>query len=90
MDRLGTIDIVRNLNGTLSGVSNVEGTLEGINDISGEITVPREIGYREHERLTGRDKPEQHPIDAITDLPVSLENLQTVALTNQEIEDLLN
>lgn len=89
MDKLGRIDLVRNLNGTLSETANIIGTLDGINNISGQVAVPKEIGYKEHERLTGRDKPNQHPIQAITDLPTSLENLQTIALTNQEIENLL-
>lgn len=86
----GTITIVRNLTGTLSGVSNLNGSLSTTGTVSGNVNIPREVAIKDHVRLTGRDAPDQHPIDAITDLPISLENLQTVAITNQEIEDLLS
>lgn len=43
----------------------------------------------EHETLTGRDKPEQHPIAAITALDESLVEATGERITNQELEEML-
>ncbi len=50
------------------------------------------IGAKEHGELTGRDKPDQHPMTAVTGLPSKLAEKLDVdsALTNQEIKDLLD
>lgn len=49
-------------------------------------------GAKEHSELTGRDKPDQHPVTAVTGLPSMLAEKLDVdsALTNQEIKELLD
>lgn len=67
-NRLGTITLIQNLNGTLSGESNVSGSLNSTASVDGEINIPTMVAIGDHERLTGRDKPNQHPIEAISGL----------------------
>lgn len=44
---------------------------------------------REHESLVGRDKENQHPIEAITELSQRLQDASGEALSNIELETLL-
>lgn len=47
------------------------------------------VVIKDHAILVNRDLPDQHPIDAITDLDTSLESLETEGISNLEIEILL-
>lgn len=48
-------------------------------------------GTKDHNELTNRDLPDQHPIQSITYLQKELNNrlTKTDALTNQQIQDIL-
>lgn len=72
MDKSGSIEIIRELNGTLSNLDNLSGELSQINTVGGQVNLPTII-YPEHSNIPGRDVPNQHPVSAITGLEELLE-----------------
>lgn len=48
------------------------------------------VGIDDHTKLRNRDAEDQHPISAITKLKATLDSRPSEALTNSDIEDLLN
>ena len=51
-----------------------------------------EVAKGEHEKLKGRDRPDQHPISAITDLKTQLDQKYSVGerITNTDIMNILS
>lgn len=61
------------IKGNLSNLTgSLTGTLSGIGTLSGYISQ----GVTSHDYLTGRDLPNQHPIEAITGLAEYIDALQ--------------
>lgn len=60
--------------------------------LNGEMKVPEIFGPDDHCNLTGRDKPDQHPVEAITGLRSELDGKLAGGgfLTNLEIQAILD
>lgn len=57
-----------------------------------EVEEIQQVATADHSKLANRDKPDQHPIEAITDLEEKLEEASADpnTMTNLEIEQLWN
>lgn len=74
------------ITGTLSNTTaSITGTLSGGQNLTG--TLSRVV--TDHGSLTGRDAPEQHPIEAITNLEPELNWRPSTALSNADIQAIL-
>lgn len=75
---------------------------EGAKNISVEFNEPNSfgtdlglgsviaVGSNDHAKLKNRDAEDQHPIKAITKLQEALDATPNEALSNQDIEEILN
>lgn len=72
----------------------IRGTISGSGSVGGHVEIPKQFGVSDHSQLQNRDKPEQHPISAITELErvlsQKLDPDDCEALTNSDIEALIN
>lgn len=71
----------------------IDGDLNLTSQIDGEMDTILMVdsgGTKDHSSLFNRDKPGQHPIDAITRLTGELEVRPSEALNNQDIQNILN
>ena len=76
-----------NLSGTLSSTTgSISGSLSAEAGVSGALSA----AITSHGVLTGRDSPDQHPIDAITNLDAELGYRPTAAMSNSEIQNILD
>lgn len=62
------------------------------NSLRGEVNTPSGFGTNDHTELTKRDRPDQHPIESITNLRSELDNKLTGAgfLSNMDIQKILD
>lgn len=75
------------ITGTLSNTTtSITGTLSGGQNLTG--TLSRVV--TDHGSLTGRDAPEQHPIESIKNLEAELGWRPSYAMSNLEIQEILN
>lgn len=72
-------------------MNELKGKLRGGGGLAGHVGAGPVGGIREHDALVNRDKPDQHPIEAISGLRRTLDTIPPVAeaLSNEELEALL-
>ena len=77
---------------TMTGsLSNTSQSISGIlSKTSVEITGSMSQTITDHSMLKGRDSANQHPIGAITNLEAELDYRPGAALTNEDIQLILN
>ena len=78
------------IDGELDLIVQLDGELDLIVQLDGEPQNITEIKTDDHRKLTHRDAADQHPISAITDLEAELNVRPSSALTNQDIQNILN
>lgn len=55
----------------------------------GDIMVVDRGGTKNHSTLFNRDKPDQHPIDAVTELRTELDKRPNAEITPQDIDKII-
>lgn len=68
----------------------IDGELDPIVQLDGEPQNITEIKTDDHRDLTHRNAADQHPISAITDLEAELNVRLSTAMSNTDIQNILN
>lgn len=78
------------LRGSISAKGVIAAQIQERETLGGKMNVPKTFGTTDHRQLSGRDAPDQHPVEAIIGLRVELDEKISGFLTNMEIQKILD